>query len=222
MSMGTLAKQKRLTERMEPVAAAPRRPGDLLAGPDLRHHRPFRPVSIPSERVQLEGRVLSGRGNARPMMEAEQASFRRMTGEDLIPGSLNLILSEPLCLDTGAALSVSDGQRLLWRMSMWDLPVWAYRWPHAPLHVVEILAPVHLRTVFDLQDGDAVALSCSKEITHPLSLRQKLAHAVLWRGRERWSYQSDRYYIRTRRLSIDLGATQSQSTKSLWRAIWGV
>ncbi len=30
------------------------------------------------------------------------------------------------------------------------LPVWAYRWAEAPLHALEIVAPVHLRTALAL------------------------------------------------------------------------
>ena len=161
------------------------------------------------------GTVLSGRGNARKHMEAEYAAFQEATGESLIQGSLNLILSEPVFLNLETALEVSQGERLLWRAELSGLPVWVYRFPHAPLHVVEVLASVRLRDVLDLEDGATVPLCLQQADVVKLSVRQRVAWFLLWKGRGSWSYHKDWYYLRTRSLSIDIGATQRPSQQSM-------
>jgi hypothetical protein len=212
-------------------AARPRK--EALRDADLRRHRALvaapgavaPPVAAPvpggAGQRSVLGEVVAGRGNAAPTMRREAEAFRAATGERLLPGSLNLLLSEDVFFDLSAARRTASGQRLLWRMSLCGLPVWAYRWPHAPLHVVEILAPVHLRETLGLQDGDRVSLSFPGRIAVPLTLRQKLACLLIWRGREAWSYRRDGYCTRLRQLAIDLGATQRPLRKSAPRAMLG-
>jgi len=172
------------------------------------------------EQTTLQGRVMSGRGNAKKHISSEYDSFREGLGEDILPGSLNLILSSPAFFNHDTAISVSNGKRLLWKAQIADQPVWVYRFPHAPLQVAEILAPFHLRDKFGLSDGDLVKLSLATRDIVPLTMRQKLAWFLIWKGRETWSYHPEGYYYRTRGLSVDLGATQVASKASALRALF--
>ena len=172
-------------------------------------------------RQSYSGTVLSGRGKAREHLEAEYDAFHEATGENLIPGSLNLILSKPVLLNLKTALLVSNGTRLLWRAELVDQPVWIYRFPHAPLHVVEVLSSVRLRDALGLEDGDTVTLHVPQVDADALSLRRRLAWHFLWKGRGSWAYHKDWYYLRTRALSIDLGATQKPTQRGAVRSLLG-
>ncbi|MEM6972036.1 MAG: hypothetical protein AAF577_04450 [Pseudomonadota bacterium] len=170
------------------------------------------------DRIQIIGSVMSGRGIASRMLAHEICDFRRVLRQDLVPGTLNLITSRPVLFNEATALSVSNGRRLLWQAVLSGHEVWLYRWPHAPLHVAELLAPFHLRARFGLRDEDRVQLMVGREDVLPLSRQRRLAWALIWAGRGRWSYRRDSYYRRTRQLAIDLGATQQPAQLGMIRA----
>lgn len=172
-----------------------------------------------NDRRIVTGAVLSGRGKAAAHIKEDFEEFCTATGQEFLPGSLNIALDQPLFLNAETAISVSEGDRLLWQATLFDQPVWIYRFPHAPLHVVEVLSTEHLRSRFDLEDGQSVPLSIAATDVIDTTLRQRVAWALLWKGRETWSYRRDGYYMRTRRLSIELGATQIRSGKSAIRAV---
>lgn len=173
-------------------------------------------MEIPQQEIQ--GYVLSGRGKASQQIQDEYQSFFEATGEDIILGSLNVILEGPVFFDTTIAKKASDGRRLLWKAYLFDQPVWVYRFPHAPMQVAEIISSVHLRDMFDLADGDKVSINVPKSSLVDLTVRQRLAWSFLWRGRESWSYDNDRYYFIIKDLSVDLGATQLASHKSVFKS----
>lgn len=192
------------------------------SGTDLGDLRSFNAGrTMQQMRRSFRGTVLSGRGKARGHMNAEYDAFRASTGENLIPGSLNLVLSKPVYLNSKTAVLVSGGARLLWRAELLDLPVWIYRFPHAPLHVIEVLSSVRLRNALGLQDGDTAILYLSGDDIEALSPRQRLAWNLLWKGRESWYYRKDWYCFRTRSLSIDIGATQKPTQRGVIRSLLG-
>lgn len=172
------------------------------------------------EERKLVGRVVRGRGVARTHLQDEAEDFHRATGQNLFPGSLNVILQAPLFLNLKEARFTRSRVRLLWPATLFDLPVWIYRFPHSPLHVVELLSPDHLRSRFALADGDPVVLRVRETLCVDLSLRQRAAWTLLWKGRESWSYSRDTYYFKTRQLAIDLGATQREVSKGLRRSLF--
>jgi hypothetical protein len=158
----------------------------------------------------LRGRVVSGRGIASSHLNDEMDEFVNATGERLIAGSLNVLLEEPILFDTNAARIASNGKRLLWRAAIGETPVWIYRFPHAQLHVAEVLSQTHLRSAFSLEDGDEVSLIVPQNVCIDLGSRERTLWKLFWLGRESWPYRRDSYYSRLKRLSIDLGITQDQ------------
>lgn len=168
---------------------------------------------------ELRGRVVSGRGVASSHINDEMDEIRFATGEQLIAGSLNVILKKPILFDTKAAKIASNGKRLLWRASIGEKQVWIYRFPHAQLHVAEILSHTHLRSAFDLKDGDEVSLIVPQNVCIELGFRQRILWKIFWLGRESWPYDKDGYYSRLKRLSIDLGITQKPKKLSTLKAI---
>lgn len=156
----------------------------------------------------LRGRVVSGRGIASSHINDEMDEFVFATGERLIAGSLNVLLEDPILFDTNAAKVASNGKRLLWRASLGETPVWIYRFPHAQLHVAEVLSQTHLRSAFYLRDGDVVSLIVPQNVCIELGFRERALWKLFWLGRESWPYNRGSYYPRLKRLSIDLGITQ--------------
>ncbi|MET0341049.1 MAG: hypothetical protein ABW252_08600 [Polyangiales bacterium] len=138
------------------------------------------------------------------------SELRVLLGEELVPGSLNVILNRPFRFAEAAAVSFDAGARLLWPASIHGTPVWIYRWRRAPLHVVEVLATVRLRETFALHDDAAVAIRVSSERIGAVSWASTLAWSAFWLGRREWCYSNDRYYQRTARWCRRLGATQER------------
>ena len=167
----------------------------------------------------LLGYITSGRGKAKEHIRTEYEEFIAATGEMLVPGSMNILLCAPVLFDTSWARICSAGERLLWPARLKGKGVWIYRFPHAPLHVVEVLSDEYLREKFRLDDGAAVELEVASQLVMKLSFRQWLAWQLVWRGREPWAYKNDRYYLRTRRFSVDLGATQRKPTRGAHLAV---
>ena len=123
-------------------------------------------------------------------------------------------------LDEGATTSQSE-MRLLWPADFRGTTVWLYRYRHAPLHSIEVLSTVHLRTEFNLNDGEALSITVPSHFVLGISMRRRLAWLLVWLGRENWIYQPEKrkYYELVRQLSIDLGATQAPVEPSVLRAL---
>lgn len=169
--------------------------------------------------ISLRGVVVSGRGLARKHISNEYAEFKEALGEDIVHGSLNVILDRPVMLNPSSARICSGGTRMLWPAAIDGVPAWIYRFSQAPLHVIELLSPIHLRSALNLEDGSPVVTSVSPSHMLALNGRQKLAWHAIWKGRAKWFYHNDGYYVRTRRFSEELGATQHISDRSTIRVL---
>lgn len=166
----------------------------------------------------LEGRVVTGRGMAKLHLKQEYKEFKNATGEDFFEGSMNVVLNKPVLLNESLGHSISTKRRLLWPGYINGSPVWLYRFSHAPLHILELLSAQHLRTLHSLGDDSPITVSISEEYEVPLTIRQEIAWALIWKGRLTWSYHNDRYYFNSRQLAIELGATQHHSETGIFRA----
>jgi SAM-dependent methyltransferase len=169
-----------------------------------------------AEEFEFVGEVWFGRGRAASHIRENSAELLDKTKEQFVEGSLNLILNQPLRFAIENALEFDDGKRLLWPASLNGLPVWVYRWQHAPLHVVELLSKLHLRTELGLSDGDLVKVSTKRTNVGNVSPVGRLVWNLCWVGRRKWCYTNDRYYFRTKRWCRELGATQKAISTGGW------
>jgi hypothetical protein len=160
--------------------------------------------------ITVRGRVVSGRGKATADLARTQQSVTDLVGYAPFPGSLNVALNRPLRLRGPDLHTFDDGLRLLCPASLGGTSVWLYRWRHAPLHIVEILSSVHLRSELGLQDGDEVVLHLRGDLVAALPMRDRAAWAAVWLGRRSWSYTNDRYYRWTADKARRWGATQQR------------
>jgi hypothetical protein len=168
-------------------------------------------VSIPSVvamKREISAQIVSGRGWAKRHLSPLAGELFALVGENFHPGSLNLILNRPLRLHENHAIKFAGGQRMLWPVLLNNVPVWLYRWHDAPLHVVEILSQHHLRGSLGFGDGDRILLSVAGDHVATITLRERMAWELLWRGRKKLYYKSYTYFTRTLAVCRWLGATQ--------------
>ncbi len=165
-----------------------------------------------SAQVELAGQVTSGRGQATSHLFAFRDELTCFVKKPLCPGTLNVVLNRPVRLRDAAAYVFDNGRRMIWPASLNGMDVWIYRWAAAPLHVAEIISPVHLRERFHYKDGDNIIVSLSDELITAISPVGRLAWGALWIGRRNWSYSSDTYYSKTMHWCMDLGAAQRPPT----------
>ncbi len=97
---------------------------------------------------------------------------------------------------------------MLWPATIEGIDVWAYRWPTAPLHVLEIISATHLRGELGLTDRDSVSISMNDEFILSPSSRELFTWAVFWFGRGSAYYYSDRYEEFVRRFEKRAGTLQ--------------
>ncbi|WP_201170829.1 DUF120 domain-containing protein [Halorhodospira halophila] len=162
----------------------------------------------------LPGRVQSGRGIATLHCCNHSKEIESALGYSPYPGSLNIILDQPVRLALENAYVFDHGHRYLWQARLLKHPVFLYRWDLTPLHICEIIADRNLRSYFHFQDGDRVTIEVGKCIPHAPDIFSKAGWFFLWFGRKKWFYTSDHYERWTRYYTWRLGAAQKPWTLS--------
>lgn len=171
--------------------------------------------AFPAGRLALGGQVLSGRGTAAEHIEINADDIEAIIGQRVYPGSLNLVLDRPIRLEEGHALFFDRGHRMLWPATLDGLDVWLYRWTHTALHVVEVVAPFHIRDRLSIRDGDTVTIEVRRDHVARVDVIGWFTWALVWVGRQKWPYTRDVYYAKLRPHCRALGATQEKRTKGL-------
>jgi hypothetical protein len=163
-----------------------------------------------SSQIEWHGRVASGRGSAAPELHALYAELNAIVREPLYPGSINLVLDRPLRMRASKAATFDRGRRMVWPATLNGIGVWLYRWRSCPLHVIEVLAPIHLRTRLLLRDGDGVTLGVSSSVVGRINVVERLIWAALWLGRGDWAYSVGTYFQHVEDWGMNLGAAQQK------------
>ena len=136
----------------------------------------------------LVGTVCSGRGLARKHLERHAAELARLLGAPPVPGSLNLVLRWPVGFDFQEC-QLAWNDQFFWAGSVAGIPALVYRWLNCPLHVVEIVAPVMLRSQLRVDDGDKVSISVDGMRT--VTFKQYISWSILWDLRQDSFYTSN-------------------------------
>jgi hypothetical protein len=160
--------------------------------------------------LAYRGRVVSGRGQAASEFAALRVELEALSTEPFYPGSVNLVLDRPLRLRAGRAFVFDNGQRMLWPAVLNRVDVWIYRWSSCPLHIVEVLSPIHLRRRLQLSDGEGVTLEVSAAEIARVSCVERLVWGAFWLGRIRWTYSFAPYFACVEDLAQRLGAAQQK------------
>jgi len=163
---------------------------------------------------EIAGTVASGRGQSTTYIRIHSAELKEKLGQDLVEGSLNVILNRPVKLAAENAIVFDGGKRLLWPATIEGQRGWAFRWVRAPLHVLEFVATVHLRRSLGLKDGTPVRIAIRAEDVVPLSAVSHFAWFMVWAGRRHWFYNGNTYREFAKRWTRYFGATQPGALKT--------
>lgn len=141
---------------------------------------------------RLTGLVTSGRGIASGIVRELNGRIFPFLGGEPFPGTLNVAVNAPFLLKGGIQLD-DKGKRIAVRARIGNIPCLVYRWNGAPLHIVEVIAPVALRKSLMLSDGQAVDLHVTPgHIERPGRLRTRFWR-LFYEGRVQ-SYYDDHMY----------------------------
>lgn len=154
------------------------------------------------------GTVVAGRRLTRATVERHLDELHRLTREQFFPGSLNSVLAGPLRLSLESRLVFDFRRRFVWPARLNGAGVWLYRWPTAPLSVLEVLSPIHLRRRLRLMDGARVTIEIDETHVEKFGVPALLGWALLWFGRAALFYRSERYRRHARAVGIYFGITQ--------------
>lgn len=167
------------------------------------------------DRCVFIGQIISGRGITTSRIRKNGRELKNGLGVDLHEGSLNVILSHPLRLVDEHAIQF-DNFGLLWPALLGGISVWVYRWQQAPLHIVELLSTIHLRSALNLRDGDKIRLEIRRMDIDRVPCAERLVWHIFWSGRRRWFYTSNSYCSLTTKWCREFGATQEGTKGSIW------
>ncbi|MEH6633787.1 MAG: DUF120 domain-containing protein [Halopseudomonas aestusnigri] len=132
--------------------------------------------------VTITGILVSGRGYGADMVMVNQRIIEDKLDATPYPGTLNIVLDVPLLLKRADQLD-EKGKLFGVRGIINDIPCLLYRFNYTPLHVLEVIAPVHLRKTFGLKDGQEIEILVSEEnITSPTSWRCRVWE-LFYKGR---------------------------------------
>ncbi len=123
--------------------------------------------------VMIVGYPVAGRGYGADMVLSHQNKVEKQLGAMPYPGTLNVVLEKPLLLKNAVQLD-AKGKLFGVRGYINEIPCLLYRFNFTPMHVLEVIAPVHLRNTLGLKDGQGIEILVSKE---------NLCHPTLWRFR---------------------------------------
>ena len=122
-------------------------------------------------RKTYRGTIFSGLGVATTRVRQNLELYQAKTGMDLVPGTLNVELTEDFHVpDNRITISSTQVRPLskkraitLVRATMWghDVIIMIPDPPKYGKHVIEVMASVNIRERFGLQDGDEVEIVLS-------------------------------------------------------------
>lgn len=108
--------------------------------------------------TKLLGFVASGRGFGAKTVQMQQAFIQKIIGGEAYPGTLNILLDQPVLLRKAHKLD-SKGKLFGVEATINGVPCLLYRFNYSPLHVLEVISTVHLRNELELLDGSEVEIS---------------------------------------------------------------
>ena len=140
--------------------------------------------------VSRRGRAVSGRGTAKTIL-AGHSELSDYFGAEPQPGSLNIILDQPILFrPERAAVRFDNDRRLAWPAMLERQPYLVHRWKNCPLHVVELISPFR----FQIQKGEHAFVDFNVADTEPISWGRFIGWGCLWLFRQRHAYSDDKYF----------------------------
>ncbi|MBE7638689.1 DUF120 domain-containing protein [Sneathiella sp. P13V-1] len=132
--------------------------------------------------TKVLGFPVSGRGFGADMVNINQKVIEETLDAVPFPGTLNIVTDEPLLLKKAVQLD-QKGKLFGVRGAINNIPCLLYRFNYTPMHVFEVIAPVHLRNTLGLEDGQKVGITVSKENIMPPTEKRRRLWELFYKGR---------------------------------------
>ncbi|WP_152483515.1 hypothetical protein [Halomonas sp. THAF5a] len=158
----------------------------------------------------FSGVVVSGREMAQRHVSLAMDELSTISGQDLFPGSMNVVLDKPLKLESRYSAIFDHGKRFIWRARIGCRQVWIYRWKGTPFTIVEILADCRLKDALGLLDGSCIDIEIDDALVAPLDWRDRLSSFLIWGMGRKYLYYSKPYPSRRYVMRIRNGLGDGQ------------
>jgi hypothetical protein len=146
----------------------------------------------------LSGQVTSGRNFGADVITQNRDRIKHLLGAYPYAGTLNIAMNNPLLLQHAAQID-KKGKQFAISGTIKGIPVLIYRWHGGPLHVVEVIASVHLRSTLGLKDGQMIDIAVSKDtVLSPPAWRSGLWR-LFYQERSHAYYNDDMHKLFTGR-----------------------
>lgn len=144
--------------------------------------------------IQIKGEIV--KGNGRSLEDLDELINK--IGIKLYPGSLNLVLKDPIFLEVNQSDIVfgNNNNRYIWKAKIKDFPeiecVYVYRWNGSPLHIIEVISDEMIRQHLK-KEQKLLTVEIDKKSLRPLSWFGKIIWKFTWYKRENWYYKNKWY-----------------------------
>ncbi len=166
--------------------------------PKTRHQRARAWICVAQTRhkmrnksMEYEGRVFSGCGNGTAHFDGWQPALNEVTGQTIVPGTLNVQLDQAVCLPYALSFQAPGGTFRLCPITVNGYACWAVNPPLSmyPANVLEIMADCNLKEEDGLNEGDMVTVTLPFQEPVLPALLQAVAEEP--GSREAWVYLAD-------------------------------
>lgn len=140
----------------------------------------------------FSGVVMSGRGIGRKRMIQLQ-SFFDTHQHQFFPGTLNVVLDNPVKFNPETAPMNYNNVFLFWPIKLNGIDCWVYRWAQCPAHILEVVSEHCMRDTIEIDPRKPLEVSIESKYLKSLKPLNKLYWFGFWSVREKWFYTSDFY-----------------------------
>jgi len=144
----------------------------------------------------ITGKIIKGRNRSQEDLFNPESNIKKMLGLDIYPGTLNLIINEPLLLNTKYGIPIDiQKKRYVWRLDnpRYAPKIFLYRWIGCPMHVVEIISTHHIKKFHNLKNGNNFNINLNSKYIFPINKYKYIVWFLLWKGRVDWYYNNENY-----------------------------
>ncbi len=148
------------------------------------------------ENITLSGYVISGRNIGASMIERSKERIKDILGTEPYAGTLNVVMDNPFLFRLASQID-EKGKQFAIYCSVEGIACLIYRWRGAPLHVVEIIAPMHLRSALNLKEGQRIDIIVPKDKMLPPSTWRWCLWRLFYQQRLHVYYDDDMHKLFT-------------------------
>lgn len=136
--------------------------------------------------------MCKGRGIGKTVIQKHQEEFEKR-GITVFPGTLNVLLKEPVFLDLSLADFQIEQTWFVFQAKINGHPCHIFRFPKCPDHIFEILADIKLSDFLPVFKGGEVNIKIDKKYLKKNTKFSCLFWLLFWSGRRNAYYNGNLY-----------------------------